>query len=532
VTEPLRILDLGIHDGSIARWVAEQLDAGDRDVVVDGLELNPDTAAIARKRLGKYCGEVKVADARQAAFQFPWDSYDAVVCFEIIEHVPDPGHLLKIAEKMAKPVTGRVYVSTPDGVFGEGSNPNHLRVYRALDLAELLRRRGDLQDMTVGEDGITAVSYIPCERRGEIAIYTGAGWQEWSPVDIGRKGLGGSETAAAQVAEQLSKLGFIVTVYGGVEEGCYRNVVYRSHLAFDPTERREAVISSRIPELFDRQLNCRTRMLWMHDTDCADRLTPARAEPIDHVLCLSRWHDRHLRGMYPFIADKLRRIRNGVVPELYAAAEGEERKQRLVYTSSPDRGLDVLLELWPRIREQVPDAVFAHCYTAVYDAIAEQQPALRDFRDKIARLDEQDGVQVLPALPQPELARLMRTSLVWAHPSWSGPADQVFNETFCIGAVEAQAAGCVVVASEWGALKETVKIGRLVGGEAMSDRWKDGLVAEIVDGLTSEQTQRWAQAEGPPAVADMRWDGVAEQLRALIDGETFAFEQPLEGAPA
>jgi hypothetical protein len=31
-----------------------------------------------------------------------------------------------------------------------------------------------------------------------------------------------------------------------------------------------------------------------------------------------------------------------------------------LYTSSPDRGLDFLLELWPRVREQVPDAEL-HC---------------------------------------------------------------------------------------------------------------------------------------------------------------------------
>lgn len=532
MSDPIRILDMGMHDGSISAWLAEQLAGDDVEVIVDGLELNPATAEIARERLGKHLGAVKVADARNAAFEFSWDAYDAVVCFELIEHVPDPGALLAIAERMAKPGTGRVYVSTPDGTFGAGGNPNHLRVYRANDLAELLRRRGYLQDMTVGQDGITVASYVPGERLGEIAIYTGGAWKQWSPLDIERSGLGGSETAAIRLAQQLSELGFVVTVYGEVEQCCYRDVVYRHHLTFDPTERRELVISSRIPELFDRPVNARVRMLWMHDTDCGERLTERRAEPIDHVLVLSRWQQAHVGGMYPFLRKKIRRIRNGIELAYFTPKPGEQRKQRLVYTSSPDRGLDVLLELWPEVRKQVPDAVFSYCYADVYDAVADQQPELRDFRDKVARLAEQPGVQPLGSLPQPELARLMRTSMVWAHPSWASPLEQPFHETFCIGAVEAQAAGCAVVASEWGALKEVVKVGQLIGAKALGGRWRKAFVAEIVRGLTDAETQAHAQEAGPAAVAEMGWDGVARQIAGLVDGEEFAFEMPLEGAPS
>lgn len=533
MSEPVRILDVGIHDGSIGAWLAEQLEGEGIEVIVDGLELNPVMVEVARKRLGKYCGEVKVGDARQAGFLFPFGTYDAVVCFEVIEHVPDPKALLAVLEQMAKPEDGRVYISTPDGTFGAGSNPNHLRVYRANDLADLLRHRGSLQDMTVGPDGITVASYLPAERRGDIAIYTGGMWQSWSPLDIERKGLGGSETAAVRLAAELSEMGYVVTVYGEVEQCCYRDVIYRHHSTFDPTVRREAVISARIPELFDRPINAPHRLLWMHDTDCGDRLTERRAEPIDHVLVLSRWHHEHVRGMYPFLEKKLRRIRNGVHLPYFEAPEGEKRQQRVVYTSSPDRGLDIMLELWPEIHERVPDAVFAYCYADVYEAVARQQPEIADFRDRIARLAKDlPKVQPLGSLPQPELARLMRTSQVWAHPSYSTPTGGPFFETFCIGAVEAQAAGCAVVAAEWGALKETVKVGSLIGIDPPGDAWRDAFVEEIVAGLTNEARQAHAQEEGPKAVAEMGWDGVARQIVGLLDGEQFAFDVPLEGAPA
>lgn len=528
MSEAVRILDLGASDGYVSLWLARQLRERGVEVRVDAIELHPDAVEVARRRLAAEAieGSVVRGNALDVADYFDPGTYDAVICFELIEHVPDPDALLEAAERMVK-LNGRVYVSTPDGTFGEGHNPNHLRVLRATDLADVLRRRGRLADMQVGSDRVTVASYTPTPRRGDVAIYCGPGWEPWSPLDIERKGLGGSETAAVRLAEQLSELGYVVTVYAEVEQCSFRDVIFRHHSVFDPLERRDALICSRIPEIADRPLNARVRLLWLHDTDPGDRLTTQRAEPFDHVLCLSRWHRDHLAGMYPFIRGKLRQIRNGITHAYFRLGDEPERRRRVVYTSSPDRGLDYLLEWWPEIRGQVPDAEFAFAYSDVYNRVAQSDPVIAKHRQRCAELLEGlEGVKRLGSLTQPQVANLMRASLVWAHPSWSTPADSPFYETSCIGAMEAQAAGCVVVASDWGALSETVRTGRLVG----TQRWAESFVEEIVDGLTSEKTQAWAQQEGPKAVADLGWDGVAHQVAGLIDGEAFAFGPDPEDA--
>lgn len=520
-----RILDLGCHDGYLTVWLARRLREKGVEVRVDGLELNPAAAEAARRRFDEeeVRSEIVTADARTAWMHFDEGSYDAVIAYEVVEHLADPSELFDIAEAMCKP-EGRVYISTPDGTFGTGGNPNHLRVYRAADLADTLRRRGPLVDMHVGHDGVTAAAYTPSPRRGEIAIFCGPGWETWSPYDIERKGLGGSETAAIRVSQELSALGYIVTVYGEVEQCAFRDVIYRHWSVFDPMESRAAVISSRVPQIFDRPVAAHSRLLWLHDTDCGPELTPTRGDRIDHVLTLSRWHQDHVEGMYPFLNGKVRRTRNGL--ELaYFAGEPMERKLRVLNTSSPDRGLDILLELWPRVLEEVPDAELACAYSGVYKAVAKERPEVAAHQQRCDELiAATTGVKPLDPLTQPELARLMRQSLVWTHPSWSTPHDQPFHETSCIGAMEAQAAGCLVVASKWGALTETVRAGRLVNSEPLGKRWRDAFVREIVDGLTNPETQAWAQERGPEAMADMGWNGVARQFAGLIEGEVEAFE--------
>jgi glycosyltransferase involved in cell wall biosynthesis len=519
----LRVLDLGASDGHVTAWAAREHPG---PITVDALDADANAVAfcnarirrLRRKTKGRVDGRAKVGLAEDAPRLFEAGTYDAVILFELIEHVPDPASLLGVAERMLAP-GGRIYVSTPDGAFGDGHNPHHLRAYRAIDLADELRRRGTLLDMGVGEDTVTFGSYQPVQRVGTATIYTGPGWQKWSPNDPERKGLGGSETAAIRLASALSDLGWVVTVYGDVEECVHRDVIYRHHAVFDPLAPVDLLISSRVPEVFDRPARARRRMLWLHDTDCGDRLTPARAARIDDVLVLSAWHEGHVRGMYPFLDGKIRRIRNGIDLDRFSGPE-LARQPRVLYTSSPDRGLDLLLRWWPTIRRQaekagVPFAELAACYSPVYWRIAAQDHTVGQHAAEVRRLADQPGVELLESQSQPALARLMRESLVWCAPSYNTPHGIPFHETSCIGAMEAQAAGCVVVASAWGALRETVKVGALVQGDPASAGWREAFIAEVVRGLTDPDQQRYAQLHGPPAASELGWDGVAREVSDL-----------------
>lgn len=535
----MRILDLGAHDGFISAYVIDQLEdmraAGGlprrlahEDLIVDGIELNSHGVAEFNRRLDArgIKGTCVQGAAEDAPRVFPTLAYDAVIAYELIEHVPDVDRFLDACEAMCAR-GGRIYLSTPDGTFGEGHNPHHLRAYRAVDLVELLRRRGDVQDMFVGADTITVASYVPWHAtenlvhgRGEVAIYCGPGWKPWSPLDmLGAGGLGGSETAAARLAESLQKLGFTVTVYGEVEPGAHGQAVFKHWSTFDPTIPRAAVISSRIPELADHDCAADVQLLWIHDVDCGDRLTEERAAKFDAVLALSEWHVDHLAQRYPFLdgAGKLALISNGIEPSLFLGADPPRNPEQVVYTSSPDRGLDIVLRAWPLVLEQEPDAQLGYCYADVYDAVAAKRPEIAAFREQLNELTAATrNATNLGALSHPDVAAAMRASGVWVHPSWSTPEGAPFCETFCIGALEAAAAGCHLVAANRGALPERCRAAdsfTLVdsGDEQL---WADAIVSAIRaarDGVLPS-----AQA------LDTSWDSVAAQFVGLIEATVAA----------
>jgi glycosyltransferase involved in cell wall biosynthesis len=293
-------------------------------------------------------------------------------------------------------------------------------------------------------------------------------------------------------------------------------VGYLPRAAFDPRRPAEAVLAARAPELFDERPNASTTLLWVHSPDAGEALTPERAANVDRILALSAWQERNLRERHPFAADRLTRIRNAIDPSRFA--ERHPRERRVVCAVQPERGLDVVLETWPRVRERVPEAELACCHAPVYDFIAAASEEVRRHRRRIAALGSQPGVRALGALGPRSLAELLLRSRVWVHPAWATPAGRRFNETSCIGAMEAQAAGLWTVASRWGALPETVRVGALVDPEgAPGERWREAFVDEIVRGLTDPATQERAEREGPLAAARMGWGDVVHSLARLID---------------
>jgi len=334
------------------------------------------------------------------------------------------------------------------------------------ELAELLSPRGEITALgQTNGDRVGFAAYKPAPRKGRVVFYGGASWEPWSPSSINTTGLGGSETALVQVSARLAREGWDVRVYSGAEPGLYAGALWRPFTAWDPTDDPDLLVVSRLCHVFDNPVGAKRTALWCHDNSYHGQLTEERADKIDHIVTLSDWQRERFADLYPFAADKLAVIRNGITvsgigdptDDRYPDADApfEKRKPRCVYSSSADRGLDIMLELWPQIRERVPDAELHVFYGFdVLDRVAIANPALVAYKQHVLKLaadagGEQGGVFLRGRVGQKDLIAEMQQARVWSYPTG-------FLETSCIGAMEARAAGLAIVTSKLGALVETV----------------------------------------------------------------------------
>ena len=167
----------------------------------------------------------------------------------------------------------------------------------------------------------------------------------------------------------------------------------------------------------------------------------------------------------------------GLFPEAAGLGDSPRRPPVLANTSTPYRGLDLLLDAFPRIRAAVPGATLkVFSGMGVYQAPAAEDQAR--FGALYQRCHDLDGVEYVGSLAQPELAAELAQAAVLAYPN-------TYPETSCIAVLEALAAGCTVVTSARAALPETsAGFALLVPIDGDRDTYRDRFVAETVRALT------------------------------------------------
>ena len=245
---------------------------------------------------------------------------------------------------------------------------------------------------------------------------TNEAW-DWDSPDT--KGIGGSETAVIAMARQLAKRGLRVAVYGGLSrEGIDQRVTYRRIERIGEVHKASVLVAWRSAMMLEL-CPAQQRWLWVHDILPPD-VTPYRAHLADRVLALSPWHARRLiaEGFSP---RKVCITSNGIDPRRFARRALERDPLAAIYSSSPDRGLDRLLDCWPDIVEKVQFIVGKKPTLTVFygdHAIPEEKSV--PLRAKMAEL----GVHWAGRVSQTKLAEAMLSSGVWLYPTH-------FSETSC-----------------------------------------------------------------------------------------------------
>lgn len=275
-----------------------------------------------------------------------------------------------------------------------------------------------------------------------VVIHAGSVVQRpWNGANL-HSGCSGSEFMAVQLAEYFARCRKRVVLFcecAGLEAEV-NGVVYRpakSYYSFLRTHYIDVLVVSRDSAQLSYLRHIKNVFLWVHDTEpIGDEFQTAPS--FRGVISLSKWHKGHILSSFPMPSGHIKIIGNVIQP-IPALLDTPKRPMRFIFSSSPDRGLDRVVEIIERIAETYPDvslAVYANDH-------------LIEGRLKNLMAEKPDRYLLRPRAAKDVLHAAYAEADYWLYPTG-------FTETYCITAVEAQYYRCVCVTTGLASLADTV----------------------------------------------------------------------------
>lgn len=174
----------------------------------------------------------------------------------------------------------------------------------------------------------------------------------------------------------------------------------------------------------------------------------------DYFVFISDWQAEKFIEKFGIEAQKILILRNAIgynFEDLFNKKSSVLAKKTipitLAYTSTPFRGLKLLIDIFPKLQNKFPDIklkIFSSM--KVYQQSEEEDRST--YGDLYESLNAIKGVEYIGSLAQPDLAKELKSISILIYPN-------TFPETSCIAVMEAMASGCHIITSDLGALPET-----------------------------------------------------------------------------
>lgn len=323
----------------------------------------------------------------------------------------------------------------------------------------------------------------------------------WDPKHVDQ-GIGGSEIAVINLAKELAKVAInkVYVFNRCANPGIYDNVTW-DHISnfdyFEQSNNIDILIVSRWPNF--RFVNPKTQVYyWAHDLNYYERITPSNWQYFDKFLILSRYHYRFFSNAYPWIPkDRFDILFNGINLENYNQ-KIERNDKKLIYSSNPDRGLTILFDIFEELHKWDPELEL-HVF-GYYPENVRKHPS---------NWKEMPGLVYRGYHKQHELAAEYMSSKLWLYPC-------TWLETFCITALEAQAAGTPCVVSEWAGLGERISnAGIVVKGFTKDQMHKQHFIESVKTLLTNKELWLQYSNAGKEQVIQQTWENSAQRLMEI-----------------
>ncbi len=303
----------------------------------------------------------------------------------------------------------------------------------------------------------------------QISLISPKAYQAWDYRNPDDPGIGGSETMHVEMATRLAARGHFVTSYSPIRPDTlplYRGVTWRDLSQLDPEDPGLYILIRAIEWLDKFEYDERQR-IWavFQDVDTYGPWDFDWRHKLDRIIALCPDHEASLKTRHPDFASKVCLSRNGLrgdlVDHTLRGTLAPRNPHRLMYASSPDRGLLGLTQAFKLIRFLVPDAEL-HVFYGWDNIDTFSHGAVKWHQERVFQACQQPGLILRGRIGQPELYReWTQTGLMCA------PTN--FTETGYITLMEAQALGAIPVCNPIWAAKENQLAGIAIEGDAEHD---------------------------------------------------------------
>lgn len=336
----------------------------------------------------------------------------------------------------------------------------------------------------------------PCE---DIVITCPpVGAYEWDAELAKTKGMGGSETAAIEMSKHLHKLsGRPVKIFAPREKAITCDGVEYLPVSGAAEWLAKNKPFAHIAWRHNMKVTDAPTYLWAHDLITMGAENTANYEK---MLCLTPFHKRYAIARQGVPENKIHLTRNGIKPERFFDHEQMDngtpgvphrnfakKWNKIVFPSSPDRGLDRAMRVLDKVRETYPE-IELHVFYGFDNMRKFGQAARADMLE--AMVKERPWVKYHGFTQQDELIKHFKEASIWLH-----PCD--FIETSCITAMEMLCCGVYPVTRKLGGLMDTLK-----------DAEANGMATLLPhDCVTELEYQAYIRAT-LEAIAEKKWERV------------------------
>lgn len=328
--------------------------------------------------------------------------------------------------------------------------------------------------------------------------------------------LGGTETSEIYLSREFAKQGLNIAIFCNCSKpGTYNGVEFRNineFKSFNNTTGSKVFISQTNPMIFNETINAGLKVFWSAGSYSVRANQPLKDKAIrskiDRYICLSNWQAETYSKHFNIEKNRIFITRNGINPVLFGDPSIKREKYRLIYSSEPTRGLDVLLDIFPKVRKDFPQLTLYIFSDYEFYGKAKGSAFSDEGCKPIFERTKQPGIFNMGNIKQKDLATEFMKSYVLAYPTH-------FEETSCISAIEAQAAGVPVLTTRLAALSETVAdnvTGKLISGNSRSWFYKLKFIKELKRLLSDEKYWQALSNNGIERVKrHYSWEQIAKE---------------------